>query len=148
MNIMRLGEHDVQKLQKLNDLFGEVFGDSENYQTNKPNESYLAEYLQSKNHIVLIAENDDGIVGGLVAYVLHKFEQERKEVYVYDLAVATNAQRQGIGKLLMDEVRSIAKSEGAYIVYLQADEGDDAIHFYRSLDPTEESATKNFDFNV
>jgi aminoglycoside 3-N-acetyltransferase I len=27
------------------------------------------------------------MVGGLTAYVFFKFEQERKEVYIYDLAV-------------------------------------------------------------
>lgn len=148
MIVTRLGENDARKLQTLNDLFGEVFDDSESYQTNRPSESYLIEYLQSRSHIVLVAENYGEIIGGLVAYVLHKFEQNRKEVYVYDLAVATNAQQQGVGRKLMAEVRRIAKEEGAYVVFVQADKDDAAVHFYRALNPKEESATLNFDFNI
>lgn len=148
VTVSRLGDNDVRKLRSLNDLFGEVFDDAENYHTNPPSDSYLAEFLKMQNHIVLIVENDGKLVGGLVAYVLNKFEQQRKEIYVYDLAVASDAQRQGIGRKLMTEIRRIAKIEEAYVVYLQADEGDDAVHFYRSLGPKEESATRSFDFDV
>jgi len=28
------------------------------------------------------------VVGGLAAYVLEKFEQQRREIYIYDLAVS------------------------------------------------------------
>ena len=38
------------------------------------------------------------MVGGLAAYVLPKFEQERSEVCIYDLAVAEPHRRQGIAE--------------------------------------------------
>ena len=42
-----------------------------------------------KNHfIALVALDGNKVVGGLAAYVLDKFEQERKEIYIYDLAVS------------------------------------------------------------
>jgi aminoglycoside 3-N-acetyltransferase I len=37
---------------------------------------------------VLVAQVGDTVIGGLVADELIKFEQERREVYIYDLAVA------------------------------------------------------------
>ena len=39
------------------------------------------------------------MTGALVAYVLEKFERERSEVYIYDLAVAATHRRQGIAHI-------------------------------------------------
>lgn len=142
----QLTEQDVPKLQKLNELFGAVFEDADNYQSRLPRPEYLADFLAQGQNIVLVAERDGQIVGSLVAYCLTKFEQERKEVYLYDLAVSTDYQRHGIGKMLINELRAVAKSLGAYIVFVQADEGDDAVAFYESLGPVENLKTRNFDF--
>ena len=96
----------------------------------------------------MVANNGDAIIGGLVAYVMKKYEQQRTEVYVYDLAVAHDAQRQGIGRALMEELRQEAKRIGAYIIFVQAEQQDEAVHFYRSLDPIEEIPVVNFDLKV
>lgn len=146
--ITQLATHDAPKLQKLNELFGAVFEDTDNYQAHPPRDEYLADFLAQGQNIVLVAEHNGQIVGGLVAYCLTKFEQERKEVYLYDLAVSADHQRQGIGKMLMNELRAVAKSMGAYVVFVQADEGDEAVAFYESLGPTENLRTRNFDFEV
>lgn len=146
--ITQLIQQDVAKLQKLNELFSEVFEDPDNYQSKLPRTEYLAEFLANDLNIVLVAEQDGEIVGGLVAYCLTKYEQERKEIYLYDLAVSNDHQRQGIGKLLMNGLRASAKSMGAYVVFVQADEGDEAVKFYESLHPTESLKTRNFDFEI
>lgn len=148
ITITQLTKQDVPKLQKLNELFGAVFEDADNYQSRLPRAEYLADFLAQWQNIVLVAEQDGQIVGGLVAYCLTKFEQERKEVYLYDLAVSADHQRHGIGKLLMNELRTVAKSLGAYIVFVQADEGDEAVAFYESLQPVENLKTRNFDFDI
>lgn len=48
------------------------------------------------------------VVGGLVAYELAKFEQERSEVYIYDLAVLASHRRQGVATALIAELKSLA----------------------------------------
>ena len=48
----------------------------------------------------------------------------------------------------MNELQTVAKSLGAYIVFVQADEGDEAVAFYESLHPAENLRTRNFDFKV
>lgn len=146
--IRRLSAADTAAFQQLNELFGDVFDDASNYHFHQPSEDYLHQFLSDQNHIVLVAEDANAIVGGLVAYCLPKFEQERKEVFVYDIAVATTHQRHGVGKGLMDEIQSVAKAMGAYVVFVQADEGDAAVAFYEALQPTENLKTRNFDFNV
>lgn len=148
ITITRLSKQDGLKLQRLNGLFGVVFEDADNYQSRLPRAEYLADFLAQGQNIVLVAERDSQIVGGLVAYCLTKFEQERKEIYLYDLAVSVDHRRHGIGKMLMNELRAVAKSLGAYVVFVQADEGDEAVAFYESLQPVENLRTRNFDFDV
>ncbi len=73
-------------------------------------------------------------MGGLVAYELQKFEQERSEIYIYDLAVAIAHRRQGIATALIQALKNIAAERGAYVIFVQADRGDEpAIELYTRL---------------
>lgn len=144
--IKLLTKKDISTLKDLSKLFGKAFDDMQTYGQDVPSDVYLGKFLSNKDNIVLVADIGGKTVGGLVAYTLTKFERERKEVFIYDLAVAPDHQRQGIGRKLIEELRIIAKAKGAYVVFVQADEGDDAIKFYESLGPDENSRTRNFDY--
>jgi aminoglycoside 3-N-acetyltransferase I len=73
-------------------------------------------------------------VGGIAAYELKKFEQERSEIYIYDLAVAALHRREGIATALIAELRKIAAGRGAYVIFVQADRRDaPAIALYTKL---------------
>ena len=74
------------------------------------------------------------MVGGIAAYELHKFEQERSEIYIYDLAIAAAHRRQGIATAPILELRKIAAARGSYVIFVQADPGDaPAITLYTKL---------------
>ena len=73
-------------------------------------------------------------MGALAAYELRKFEQERSEIYIYDLAVVASQRRQGIATALIEALRHIARQRGVYVIFVQADYGDDpAIALYSKL---------------
>ena len=146
MTIKRLGQSDLAALRKLNKLFAEVFEDEESYASKPPSDGYLREFLGNAANIVLVAEDEGRVVGGAVGYLLQKFEQKRSEVYLYDLAVAKDQQRKGVGTALMRRLRAVAAEAGAWVVFVQADEGDEAVEFYRALGPSEDLSTRNFDF--
>jgi len=104
-----------------------------------PRDQYLQSLLTKPNFIVLVAVAGDKVVGGLAAYVLDKFEQERREIYVYDLAVQEQHRRRGIATKLINELRHIAHERNAYVIYVQADKVDDAaIALYESLGTKED----------
>ena len=87
----------------------------------------------------MVALTGDEVVGGLAAYELRKFEQERSEVYIYDLAVAAEHRRAGIATELIQQLRVIAKQRGAYVIYVQADLVDPpAIALYTKLGARED----------
>jgi aminoglycoside 3-N-acetyltransferase I len=46
-------------------------------------------HRRRSSFIAVVAFKGGDAVGGLAAYELKKFEQERSEIYIYDLAVAS-----------------------------------------------------------
>ncbi|KAB0266119.1 AAC(3)-I family aminoglycoside N-acetyltransferase [Microvirga brassicacearum] len=135
----RLQPGDVAFLRKLNALFGEAFADRETYAAEPPSDAYL-EGLLAKDHIIsIVALRGDQVVGGLVAYELDKFERARRELYIYDLAVSEEHRRQRVATTLIEHLREIAARRGAWVVYVQADYGDDpAIALYEKLGARED----------
>jgi aminoglycoside 3-N-acetyltransferase I len=130
----QLCAEDVQTLKQLLKVFGEAFGDRDAYQSAVPRDAYLRSLLAKPRFIALVAVASDKVVGGLAAYVLDKFEQERREIYIYDLAVEKQHRRKGIARTLINELRHIARDRGIYVIYVQADKADDAAKaLYESL---------------
>ncbi len=104
--------------------FGEAFDDVETYTGARPSRAYLEHLLGRDHFIALAAVKNGAVVGGLAAYELPKFERERSEIYIYDLAVAAAHRREGIATALIGELKKIAANRGAHVVYVQADLGD------------------------
>jgi aminoglycoside 3-N-acetyltransferase I len=132
--IHQLAPDDVALMEALLSTFGEAFDEVETYGKNRPGASYLQHLLGSDYFITLAALKGSEVVGGIAAYELKKFEQERSEIYIYDLAVAAAHRREGIATALIQELKNIATARGVYVIFVQADIGDDpAIALYTKL---------------
>jgi aminoglycoside 3-N-acetyltransferase I len=138
---------DLPVMKRLLILFGEVFADPETYQGHPPGDAYLRTLLAKPHFIALAARDGDEVVGGLAAYELEKFEQERSEIYIYDLGVKESHRRRGVATGLIRALQRIAALRGAYVIFVQADRGDDAaIRLYESLGTRED--VHHFDIPV
>ena len=134
ITIRRLARGDLDQYRQLMAMFGESFGEHGTYTAEPPRDAYAEQLLDSDRFIALVALAGEEVVGGLAAYVLAKFEQERQEIYIYDLAVAAAQRRKGMATALIEHLKRIAKSLGAYVIFVQADRGDDAaIALYSKL---------------
>ena len=146
-SIDQLTSDDLPMMHSLLSVFGEAFNDTDAYGANRPDAAYLQRLLGSDNFIALTASKNGEVVGGLAAYELQKFEQARSEIYIYDLAVAEAHRRQGISTALIKELQTIAAARGAYVIFVQADYGDDpAIALYTKLGTRED--VMHFDIPV
>lgn len=130
---------DVPALRALLRVFGEAFGELETYGAAAPGDDYLEALLAKPHFIVVVATKDDEVVGGLAAYELEKFEQDRREIYIYDLAVHEQHRRKGVARGLIGELQQIAARRKAYVIFVQADKVDTpAIRLYESLGTKED----------
>lgn len=129
--------------------FGAAFNDAETYTRQRPSTDYLRQLLGSDFFIALAAVRNSEVVGGLAAYELKKFEQERSEIYIYDLAVLQAHRREGIATAMIEKLKTIAAARGAYVIFVQADtdiEDEPAIALYSKLGTREE--VLHFDISV
>jgi aminoglycoside 3-N-acetyltransferase I len=146
-SIRLLASTDIALMEALLTTFGEAFCEVETYSRARPSAVYLERLLGSDYFIALVALKKGEVVGGLAAYELHKFEQERSEIYIYDLAVAAAHRRQGIATALILELKEIAAARGSYVIFVQADSGDEpAVALYTKLGKREDVV--HFDIGI
>ncbi len=136
VDIRHLTPNDIPLMEALLSTFGEAFSDVDTYTANRPSEGYLRRLLGGDSFIALAALKSGVVVGGIAAYELKKFEQERSEIYIYDLAVASGHRREGIATGLIKKLKEIAARRRAYVIFVQADNGiedEPAIALYTKL---------------
>jgi aminoglycoside 3-N-acetyltransferase I len=144
--IARLGGGDLAAMKQVNQLFLEVFGD-EAYHGPGPGDAHLQRLLADDKFIALAAWVDGEMVGALAAYELVKYEAERSEIYIYDLAVREEHRRRGVATALIAALNPIAREKGAWVIYVQADPPDaPAVALYDKLGSREE--VFHFDIGV
>lgn len=142
-----LSAADIDLLKELLAVFGVAFEDEIAYRSNVPDDAYLSRLLGKEHFITVVASVDGKVVGGLTAYVLDKFEQDRREIYIYDLAVLEQHRRKGFATALIEELKRIAAERDVYVVFVQADLADaPAIALYESLGSKE--TVHHFDIAV
>ena len=132
MTIRRLGKTDQEPFQQLIGLFGRVFDEPGAVQG-------LESLLENPLFIALAILEGEEVCGGLTAYVLPSYRQPRPEVFVYDVAIDGDYQRQGLGTKLLDALKSHVRDEGLGDIWVAAHERDGgAVAFYRATGGAEE----------
>jgi ribosomal protein S18 acetylase RimI-like enzyme len=93
----------------------------------------LAELLEEPRARVLVAEDED-VVGVVSLWIKPDLAHGDTVVEVPALVVAEGSRREGVGKLLMEEVRRVAAENGAGLIELVATTQNVAAReFYRTL---------------
>lgn len=129
-----LSAHDVATARAMLTMFGREFGDEQTYSGKQPDDRYLQRLLETDTFVAIVALAGTRVIGGLAGYVLPKFEQARSEFYIYDLAVEETHRRRGVATGLIERLKKVAAARGIYVIFVQADHGDDpAIALYTKL---------------
>jgi len=119
-------------------LMSQVFGETHMALS----DAYLDALLARSEFLAIAATDSDHVVGGLTAHLLPMTAFEGAEVFLYDIAVAADHQRRGIGRRLVDALRREASNQGITTMFVPADEEDtDALQFYAALGGTPRKVT-------
>ena len=95
----------------------------------------LSELLAERRARVIVAEDSEaGVVGAATAWVKPDLAHGDRVVEVPMLVVSSGARRRGVGRLLVEEIRTIASAQDAALIELVAT-SDNVVarEFYRSL---------------
>ena len=132
--VQLLSQADTGAMRAMLGLFARAFDDPDSYLSRQPSDAYLSDLLAKPHVIALVALCGGDVVGGLAAYQLDKFEQDRREIYIYDLAVIATCRRRGIATAMIRALQREARKRDAYVIFVQADIDDaPAIALYESL---------------
>jgi aminoglycoside 3-N-acetyltransferase I len=109
-------------------------------------DAYIDHLLNRIEFWAIAAFLGDQIVGGLTAHSLPMSRVDSSEIFIYDIAVYSDFQRRGIGRLLVDTLRDEAEAIRIHQFFVAADNADfHALEFYRAL-RGEKSAVTFFTF--
>ena len=89
--IEKLGPADAARLQQLTDYFHETHAD----------QAWLAAWLAHPHHHLWAAFDGSQPAGFVSCYVLERIEHGRPELFLYEIEVAAQYHRQGLGRALV-----------------------------------------------
>ncbi|GIN22326.1 GNAT family N-acetyltransferase [Siminovitchia fordii] len=140
----RLKSGDDSQFSDLVLLFNEEFESPTLTYVNTKN---IRKLLNNPKFVCIVAQIDHKIIGGLTAYELEMYDREGSSMYIYDLAVSKEYQRNGIGSRLVHKIIMLCKSKVIEDLFVQADGVDQhAISFYKKIGG-KQSKTFQFSFN-
>ena len=126
----RLTAGDAEVARRLFTLMAEVFDEASVLLSDR----YLEQLLGRPQFWAIAAFADDQLVGGVTAHALPMTTSESSELFIYDISVRSDVQRQGIGRALITALRAAAAAEGIGDLFVPADNEDThALEFYRRL---------------
>ncbi len=137
--IRRLGPDNLSLAQHLFAILREVFAEA----PARAGDAHIGKLLENPAIVVLAAFFEGEIVGGLTAYVLPMYYADVAELYIYDIAVKPAFQRKGVGKKLLDGIRTYCRGAGINTIFVDANEVDqDALDFYRGTGASAEKVVQ------
>ncbi len=144
VQIKHLEKNEFTLFSELVDIFAIVF---EMRDFKKPSELHLKKCFEKEGFGAIVAIHNNKVIGGLTFYYLEQYYSTAPLAYIYDVAVLSAYQRQGIGKKLLQFINDYCKSHGYEEVYVQADKVDQhAIDFYRGTQPTQEDEVVQYSY--
>ena len=138
LEVRRLVHEDVAAARTMFAMMARVFEEDD-----EPlGEDYLGYLLGREDFWALAAFMGPDIVAGLTAHTLPMTRSHSSELFIYDLAVRQDHQRQGIASRLVLELQTTAAAAGIHEIFVAADNEDrHALEFYRALGATASPVT-------
>ncbi|MHA7271358.1 GNAT family N-acetyltransferase [Arthrobacter sp. HLT1-20] len=129
LEVKRLARGDEAVAAVLFATMAEVFAEG----SEPLSQEYVRNLLGSDSFWAMAALDGAEVVGGLTAHTLPMTRSPSSEVFIYDLAVREDHQRQGVATRLVQELRKCAARIGLHNVFVPADNEDlGALEFYRA----------------
>jgi ribosomal protein S18 acetylase RimI-like enzyme len=95
--------------------------------------TYMRTFLADDRHYFIVAYVGDEPVGYVFAYRLARFDGRRPQVLLYEIGVAEQYRRKGIGRALIEDLKATAKADGCGKMTVPTSRSNEAaVALYRS----------------
>jgi aminoglycoside 6'-N-acetyltransferase I len=112
------------------------------------NPLWLHAYLRRPGHMMVVALDDDRVVGQCAA-VLHLHPDKPTELYVDEVGTATSHLRRGVATAMLDEMFAWGRELGCTEAWLGTElDNDPANALYRRFTPIEDEAIQYYLFRL
>ncbi|OQY41848.1 MAG: hypothetical protein B6242_16800 [Anaerolineaceae bacterium 4572_78] len=103
------------------------------FKSAQPTTDYMTHFLSNPNTYFYIAEIAERPVGFSLAYKLERCDEDRPMMFFYEIEVLPDYHRQGIGKALVNKLKTICEQEQYLKMFVFTNESNaPAMHLYRS----------------
>jgi ribosomal protein S18 acetylase RimI-like enzyme len=139
MNVRRLGPGDTATVLSANHLFDEP-----------ADAGAVGAYLDDNRNVFLIAFDGERPVGFLRGTELGQLKSQRKQMFLYEIAVSDDRRRQGVGAALIRRLLDRCRESGFEEVFVFTDPANEAaVRLYRSTGAvTETPADRMFVYQL
>ncbi len=142
--ILKLQENNLELFMEFVVLLTEVFDEYHTVASKK----HLTKLLAKPDFNAIVVIKDNTVVGGLTAYELERYYNDKSELYIYDIAVKPELHNQGIGKKLIEFLKNYSVKKGIEMIFVEAhSEDEQAVKFYESTFGKSEKVD-HFNFEV
>lgn len=112
-------------------------------------EKSTAEFLADPRHHLVVAIDNDTVVGFVSAVMYVHPDKERPEVWINEVGVAPTHHRRGIARDMLGHLLDFARDAGCAEAWVLTSRSNDAaMRLYRSLDGEESADTVMFTFSL
>ena len=77
-----------------------------------PSDKYLTEILAKDDFHVIVALENNQLIGGLTAYEMKMFKRETTEMFLYEIGVEKSQRQKGVATALIEFLKEICISKG------------------------------------
>jgi len=128
-SIRELNSDELQIAQRL----FEMWRQEDNVTKPPPSSDILLRLLARPDFHAVAALYEDEVIGGLTAYELEMYTEAATELFIYEVGVAAEHRRQGVGRALIDFARKLCISRSLSALYVPAMADDTrAVAFYQA----------------
>ncbi|MGA9996179.1 MAG: GNAT family N-acetyltransferase [Pyrinomonadaceae bacterium] len=86
----------------------------------------------SQNHLI-VAEVNGELAGFLLGYALHRVDSSRSMMFLYEIDVAEQFQRRGVGRALVEELDRTCREQGFLKMFVLTNESNlPAVSLYQT----------------
>lgn len=107
--IKKLSSDEAHLAKQLIELFG--FSAGSRHQI-IASDDYIRQMLERSDFHVIIALENEKLIGGLTAYEMQMFKRETIEMFLYEIEVKESHQEKGVGKALIERLKDICLEKG------------------------------------